>query len=347
MTAQTIRLDQKNNAVTFPETTVVDELVLRLFDKTATDSRTELYDKVLRTGSYAYLEDRIGTFLAETATTIGAEFEYLKMLFEARQHSMATAEKGAIGEETVETALNKLIAARSWDDLVENTGNTGGELDGGSNKTGDLVVRIGGPDGPRLVMEVKFDKKVNVGNLFDPKHENRRTDTAWSQLVEASANRDSGLAMIVFDENSASSDVKQKVRDVAWLPGGGLAVLVDQATGDYRNLTVAYGFARALLLAMARPELNAELLSVVVSRALREIQRCLQVGDHVESIINSALDLVADLEQSSAALTSIEELLTEVSDDRPLSEADLLTLYKGEDVRSAIARVEKELENLT
>jgi hypothetical protein len=108
MSAKTIRIDQANRSVTFPETTVIDELVVELFDREASDERHELYDRVLRAGSYAYLEDRIGSFLATTATTIGAEFEYLKMLFNARQHSMATAEKGEIGEDSVLTELTVL-----------------------------------------------------------------------------------------------------------------------------------------------------------------------------------------------------------------------------------------------
>ena len=346
MAKQTIRIDQANKSVAFPETTVVDQLVLKLFDGTPTKERSALYDKVLRTGSYAYLEDRIGAFLATTATTIGAEFEYLKLLFEVREHSMATTEKGTIAEVDIESSMASFIAEHGWNDILENTGAVGGKLDGGSNKTGDLVAHIGGAEGPRLALEVKFDKQIAVGELFDPKHENKRvTDTAWNQLVEAATNRDAGLAMIVLDQGSASAAIKKKVRDVEWLPGGGLAVMVDVANGDFRNLAAAYAFARSLLLALARPELDAELLSVVVSRALREVQRSLQARSHVEAIINSARNLMVDLEQSNAALQSIQEMLSSVDDQHPLGQSELLTLYRGEDVRDARARIEKELEN--
>ena len=53
MSAKTIRIDQANRSVTFPETTVIDELVVELFDREASDERHELYDRVLRAGSYA------------------------------------------------------------------------------------------------------------------------------------------------------------------------------------------------------------------------------------------------------------------------------------------------------
>ena len=92
MPKEAIRIDQVNQTVWFPAVTVDDGLVVELFDKTADEKRQDLYDKVLRTGSYAYLEDRIGTFLGTTATTIGAEFEHLKLLFDRHQQSMVTAE---------------------------------------------------------------------------------------------------------------------------------------------------------------------------------------------------------------------------------------------------------------
>ena len=110
MSAKTIRIDQANRSVTFPETTVIDDLVVELFDREATDERHELYDKVLRAGSYAYMEDRIGSFLSSTSDRIGAEFEYLKMLFAQRQHSMATSEKGEIAESSLLTELTGLAA---------------------------------------------------------------------------------------------------------------------------------------------------------------------------------------------------------------------------------------------
>ena len=346
MSAKTIQIDQANQSVTFPETTVIDELVVELFDRSASDERHELYDRVLRAGSYAYLEDRIGSFLATTATTIGAEFQYLKMLFDARQHSMATAEKGEIGEDSVLTELTVLAERRGWADEIAGTGGAGGTLDGGANKTGDVVAHIGGTDGPCLAIEVKFDTKTAIGDTADAKHEKNRTDTAWSQLVESAANRDADIAMIVFDQGSASASVRKNVPDIEWLPGGGLAVMVDVGNGDFRNLIVAYTFARAILLEDSRSRLDAGLLSVVVSRVLTEVKRCLQVRRHAEAIVSSALALMGDLEQSDAALESIQEMLTAVDADHPLGSTELITLHKGEDVRTAIARVGEELADL-
>ena len=61
--------------------------------------------------------------------------------------------------------------------------------------------------------------------------------------------------------------------------------------------------------------------------------------------MKSARALMADLEQSNAALQSIQEMLSSVDDQHPLGQSELLTLYLGEDVRDARARVEKELGN--
>lgn len=105
-------------------------------------------------------------------------------------------------------------------------------------------------------------------------------------------------------------------------------------------------FARAILLEDRRSRLDAGLLSVVVSRVLTEVKRCLQVRRHVEAIVSSALDLLGDLEQSDAALESIQEMLTAVDADHPPGSTELITLHRGEDVRTAIARVDKELDDL-
>jgi hypothetical protein len=230
--------------------------------------------------------------------------------------------------------------------VIIETGGVGGALDDGANKTGDVVARVGGPDGPRLAIEVKFDKKVTLGEVDDAKHQNNRADTAWSQIVEAAANREAGLAMIVVDQGSASSSVLAAVEDVAWLEGAGLVVLVDAERGDFRNLVVAYTFARSLLLAAARPDLQPELLAVVVSRALNEVKRCLAARKHVKAIVKSAEELLKELGQSEAALESIVELLGSIDANNPLGAAELFTLHRGEDVREALTRQAKELENL-
>jgi uncharacterized membrane protein len=122
--------------------------------------------------------------------------------------------------------------------------------------------------------------------------------------------------------------------------------MIDVERGDYRNLVVAYTFARSLLLAVARPDLEAELLAVVVSRALAEVKRCLGVRKHVEAIVESARKLLKDLGQSEAALESILELLGSIDADNPLGAAELFTLHQGEDVRNKLARTEKEMEGL-
>ena len=349
MPKEAIRIDQVNQTVWFPAVTVDDGLVVELFDKTADEKRQDKYDKVLRTGSYAYLEERIGTFLGTTATTIGAEFEHLKLLFDRHQQSMVTPEKGAIGEDAVVSALEVVVDNRGWDDVITETGGVGGALDGvkkNVNKTGDVVAHIGGPDGPPLAIEVKFDGSTKLGDVADAKHQQNRADTAWSQIIEAAANREAGLAMIVFDKGSASPNVLAAVEDVAWLEGAGLVVMVDAKRGDFRNLVVVYTFARSLLLAAARPDLQPELLAVVVSRALNEVKRCLGVRKHVKAIVESAEELLKDLGQSEAALESIVELLGSIDADNPLGAAELFTLHRGEDVREALTRQDKELENL-
>jgi len=62
--------------------------------------------------------------------------------------------------------------------------------------------------------------------------------------------------------------------------------------------------------------------------------------------VGSACALLADLEQSNAALSSIQELLETVDGEHPLTGKDLFALHEGDDVRATIDRVEKELDDL-
>jgi hypothetical protein len=233
--------------------------------------------------------------------------------------------------------------ARGWGDSIQPLGDVVGDLP--DNKTGDLVVRVGGPDGPAIAIEVKFDKNFKFGDVADSTHENKNlADIAWSQVVEAAENRDAELAMIVFDKGSLSPSVKENLEDVLWMPGGGLAVMVDVERDDLRNLTTVYSFARSLLLAMTRRDLGAEMLSVVVSRASREVRRCLDARGHIDKIVSSAGALIVDLEQSHAELDSILRVLESVDADHPLGATELLTLHEGAEVRKAIADSKKEFE---
>ena len=121
-----------------------------------------------------------------------------------------------------------------WGDEIEQSGKIKGNLDG--NKVGDVLATIeltpsdGTPTEHTVIgIEVKFDKSVSLG---DPAKMNVETGdskdkgfkastqkTAWSQLLETKANRDSPFSIMGFDANLLSADMRNNVEDVAYIPG--------------------------------------------------------------------------------------------------------------------------------
>ena len=338
MAKNIIRIDQENNQVTFPEIIIQDDLVIKLFDQTPKDNRNKMYEDVIRVGSYAYLEDRIGTFLKNSSSKIGADLEYLKLLYDKKKDALVTTQKGAVAEDDLIKILQNESNSKNYKDIIESTALKTGALGEGSNKTGDIIIRVAGNDGPRIVIESKINKSISVGSLTDPKHENKHADTAWSQLVEGTLNRDAQMALIIFDESAASPDVRKQVNKVLWVQGAGIAVMVNFEKSDFTALLAVYSIVRSYLLATQHhPELDIDRLKCVVSHALTEVQRIAKINTHVDKINEAATAIKQDLLQSKTALENIINVLEKyTTSNKAISPQVVLELQQGENVRMAL-----------
>lgn len=336
-----ITISEDKSRVVFPEATVFDQIVIELFDQTPVDERAKLYEQIIRIGSYARVEDRIAHFLDRTQTQIGAEFEHLQLLFKAKEQAKIGTGKGVDTEHEIRRVLQQESDRRNYGDIVERTGEKTGELDAG-NKTGDLLIYLESVDGPTIVVESKMDASILVGSLEEPGHDKKQKDTVWSQLVEAAANRESVFSIFVLDRNFIASTTQREVDTVAWIVAGGVAVVIDQDRGDFSALLNAYAILRGLMLSSARPDINKELLGVVVARAIAEVNRAQGIRKHVDAIKKTADKITQDLVQSHAALQSILKVLESGNPNEPIKPADLITLHQGEDVRDAIKKLKAE-----
>jgi len=279
------------------------------------------------------MEDRLSSFLAKTSNDLGAELESLKMIFDMKQEIfLRSAAKGLIAEEEIADFLISFFKDQKLSDTVSLTGTAKGKLP--NNKTGDIVCEVEGRDDKRIVIESKFDKSLSLGDIQSKDVFLSGADTAWSQLIEAQANRDGKTAIIVFDISSVNNSVLKAVQNVRFVPQIGFCVIVDSGKGDYTNLVIAYMLARDLVQRASEVVLDKDFLALFVNRILKDLTDIRQVEKLVRSNIDNNKKILQQLEKSMLAIEFTQGYLVKFLDDGRMSRADLLDFYSGDEIRA-------------
>ena len=103
----------------------------------------------------------------------------------------------------------------------------------------------------------------------------RKYDTAWSQLLEAQANRESKISLIVFDISLIDNSILKNFENVGYIHGVGLIAVIDSQKGNYSNLAIAYLLARDIILNAKEVDLDIDLLSIIINRIIKDINEIL------------------------------------------------------------------------
>lgn len=263
-----VSLDQKSNRVRVSAFEVENQILFEYFNKLAASERDDQFHRALYIGVLALMEDRLSSFLSKTSNELGTELESLKLIFDMKKELFyRSSVKGVLAEEDIAEFLTEFLEGQKLADRVELTGDRAGKMR--RNKTGDIVCHLVGADDRRIVIECKFDKSIRLGDIQTKDIFTRRSDTAWSQLLEAQANRDGLVGIIVFDASLVDSSVFNAVQDVRFFPGVGLIAIIDSQKGDYRNLAIAYMLARDIAINAHTMELDLDVLRVEPSRVSR------------------------------------------------------------------------------
>lgn len=64
----------------------------------------------------------------------------------------------------------------------------------------------------KIAIECKFDKSIRLGDIESREIFIRKSDAAWSQLIEAQANRDSKVSLIVFDISLVDNSILKNLK---------------------------------------------------------------------------------------------------------------------------------------
>ncbi|MDE0954355.1 MAG: hypothetical protein OR994_06740 [Candidatus Poseidoniales archaeon] len=316
MARKSISVDHENKKVNFPEFTTGDPLVHELFSKLAKDKYNESFDAMLHIGALALMEDRVAHLIDSAEKEIYPQLERFKLMFtrEQAEFTQTAQKKGEKAEVDIVDLLDEFVSSNGWNDEVLQSGKIKGNLDG--NKVGDVLATIeftpsdGGPTEHTVIgIEVKYDKKVSLGDPVDLNVETgdakdkgfkaSTQKTAWSQLLETKANRDSPFSIMVFDINLLSTNMQKNVEDVAYIPGiPGFVVVVNSRAGDYSNLKLVYKIARDMAIHHARGELDVEtsVIELIVKRMLHYLGDASKISEKIRAHTTATVKMNTEIQ---------------------------------------------------
>ncbi len=340
-----IKLNQKLKRVEIQKFELYNEIVFNYFDKLPANERDDKFLRALYIGVLALMEDRLSAFLSKTSNELGTELESLKMIFEMKQELFYKSTiKGTLAEDEVAEALNEFFSSKKMKDVAFLTGNAAGEIP--KNKTGDIICNINGDSELKIAIECKFDKSVKLGEIQTKDVFIRKTDTAWSQLIESDANRNSKVSLIVFDISLVDNAILKFTDNVGYIPEIGFVAIIDSQKGDYNNLFIAYMLARDIAVNSKTLDLDKEVLAVIVTRIIKDINEIKAIKTLVEKNIDNNKEILKQLEKSMLLIEFNQKYLTQFLATGTLTKKDLLEFYMGEEIKDQYKLIEKDIKEL-
>jgi len=340
-----LKLNQQLKRVEISEFEIENQIVFNYFNILPANERDEKLLRAIYIGVLALMEDRISSFLSKTSNELGTELESLKLIFEMKKELFYKSTiKGTLAEDEIAEFLNDYFKEKRIKDRAYLTGNTAGNIP--RNKTGDIVCEVEGNNDLKIAIECKFDKSVRLGDIESKEVFTRKTDTAWSQLIEAQANRDSKVSIIVFDISLVDNSILKSFENVGYIPSVGFVAIINSQKGDYSNLEIAYMLARDVALNAKEVELDKDLLAILVNRIIKDINEVLSIKSLVLNNIENNKQILKQLEKSILLMEFNQSYMKKFLQDGILTRRDLLDFYMGEDVKERYRLAEKEIREI-
>ncbi|WP_288437224.1 hypothetical protein [uncultured Chryseobacterium sp.] len=338
----TIKINQQLKRIEIKEFEIENQIVFNYFDNLPTSERDDKLLRAIYIGVLALMEDRISAFLSKTNNELGTELESLKMIFEMKKELFYKSTiKGILAEDEIAEFLNNYFQEKRLKDKAFLTGNAAGNIP--KNKTGDIICEIDGSQNLKIAIECKFDKSIRLGDIESKEIFTRKTDTAWSQLIEAQANREAKVSLIVFDISIVENSILKNFENVGYIPGIGFVAIINSQKGDYSNLAIAYMLARDIALNAKEIELDKDLLAILVNRIIKDINEITTIKKLVHINIDNNKEILKQLEKSILLMEFNQQYLKKFLVDGTLTRKDLLDYYSGEEVKDKYKLIEKEI----
>jgi len=340
-----LRINQQLKRVEIKEFEIENQIVFNYFDNLPASERDEKLLRAIYIGVLALMEDRISAFLSKTSNELGTELESLKMIFEMKKELFYKSTiKGILAEDEIAEFLNGYFQEKRLKDRAFLTGNTAGSIP--KNKTGDIICEIDGNSNFRIAIECKFDKNIRMGEIENKDIFTRKTDTAWSQLIEAQANREGKVSLIVFDISLVDNSILKNFENVGYIQGIGFVAIINSQKGDYSNLAIAYMLARDIALNAKEVELDKDLLAMLVNRIIKDINEITTIKNLVQNNIDNNKAILKQLEKSILLMEFNQQYLRKFLKDGTLTKRDLLDYYSGEEIKDRYKLIEKDINQM-
>lgn len=341
----TIKINQKLKRVEIQGFELDNEIVFNYFDKLPANERDEKLIRAIYIGVLALMEDRMSAFLSKTANELGTELESLKMIFEMKKELFYKSTiKGSLAEDDIAEFLNEYFQSKKMKDRALLTGNAAGDLP--KNKTGDIICEVNGTPDLKIAIECKFDKSVKLGTIDSKDLFIRKTDTAWSQLIEANANRASRVSLIVFDISLVDNSILKFCDSVGFIPEIGFIAIIDSQKGDYSNLVIAYMLARDIAINAKTLEFDKDLLAILITRIIKDINDIKAIKTLVENNIENNKEILKQIEKSMLLMDFNQRYLQQFLETGTLTKKDLLDFYMGEEIKDRYKLIEKDINEI-
>lgn len=340
-----LNINQQLKRVEIKEFEIENEIIFNYFNNVPAQEREAKFLRAIYIGVLALMEDRISSFFSKTSNELGTELESLKMIFDMKKELFYKSTiKGSLAEEEIADFLNNYFFEKKLKDKAILTGNAPGNIP--KNKTGDIICEIDGKTDLKIAIECKFDKSIRLGEIESKDIFTKKFDTAWSQLIEAQANREARISLIVFDISLVDNSILKNYENVGYIPSVGFIAIINSQKGDYSNLAIAYMLARDIALNAKAVELDKDLLAIIVNRIIKDIKDILCVKSLVESNIENNKNILRQLEKSILLMQFNQEYLSKYLKDGMLTKKDLLSFYSGEEIKDKYRLIEKDIENI-
>lgn len=340
-----LKINQQLKRVEIKEFEIENQIVFNYFDNLPASERDDKLLRAIYIGVLALMEDRISAFLSKTNNELGTELESLKMIFEMKKELFYKSTiKGILAEDEIAEFLNNYFQEKRLKDKAFLTGNVAGNIP--KNKTGDIICEIDGSQNLKIAIECKFDKSIRLGDIETKEVFTRKTDTAWSQLLEAQANRDAKVSLIVFDISLVENSIVKNFENVGYIPGIGFVAIINSQKGDYSNLAIAYMLARDIALNAKEVELDKDLLAMLVNRIIKDINEITTIKNLVYNNIDNNKEILKQLEKSILLMEFNQKYLKKFLEDGTLTKKDLLDYYMADDIKDKFKIIEKEITEI-
>jgi hypothetical protein len=340
-----LKINQQLKRVEIKEFEIENQVIFNYFDNLPVSERDEKLLRAIYIGVLALMEDRISAFLSKTSNELGTELESLKMIFEMKKELFYKSSiKGILAEDEVAEFLNQYFSDKKLKDRAVLTGNNIGNLP--KNKTGDIVCEVNGNPNLKISIECKFDKSIRLGDIGTKDIFTRKTDTSWSQLLEAQINRGAKMSLIVFDVSLVDISVLRVFENVGYIPEVGMVAIINSQKGDYTNLAIAYMLARDIALNAKQVDFDKDLLMILVNRLIKDINEITTIKNLVNNNIENNKAILKQLEKSILLMEFNQEYLKKFLNEGSLTKEELLNYYQGEDIKDKYRLIEKEINSL-